>query len=241
MNDLKEISEIIKQSDDILWNVYTCSKDSSFNKLKSNLIYPRTRNFIVRVSEQEARAIFSNQLTKSKNNYLYSLETPTILRYKLTGQKERKALTDLTIYSNSGEILFSVEFKNGTITPSAKSSFPIEKDILKILLEDSNCIWFHTLESTDNSTINNVLEVIKHNLKDAYIKNQSEIKDKKILFHLIILKHGFSLTKILDISNTFKVENLDEFFNIKYKVSRSNLKSIKNNHWTINALDLSII
>ena len=107
MND--SLNSIIKQTDIALWNSYHASSDSRYHGLNTQLIFPKNASKAIRVSEQEARFIFSNQLNNSP--FLFSVETPTQYRYQLTGKYKRSAATDLTIYSVSGKRILNIEFK----------------------------------------------------------------------------------------------------------------------------------
>ena len=225
MND--SLKSIIKQTDMALWNSYHASLDGQYDALNTRLIFPKYTSKSIRVSEQEARFIFSNQINNS--TFLFSVETPTQYRYQITGKKKISAQTDLTIYSVSGKKILNVEFKEGTISTHAKSNLSISKDIQKMLHEENKGLWFHTLKSVNNSTIKELFKTFKESILQYIKKSPNTIKNKNIIFHVCVLKHKFSLQRELKLEIDEELENnLDKFFNVDYRVSKDNLKSFTN-------------
>jgi len=223
----ESLKAIIKQTDMLLWNSYHASLNSQYDALNTRLIFPKSASKSIRVSEQEARFIFSNQLNNSP--FLFSVETLTQQGYQQKGKNKTGARTDLTIYSGTGKRILNVEFKAGTISPRAKTKFPISKDIQKMLHEENNGLWFHILESVNNSTIKNLFGTFKESILEYINESPDAIKNKNIIFHICVLKHKFSLQRELKLEINEELENnLDEFFNVDYRVSRDNLKSFSN-------------
>lgn len=223
----ESLKAIIKQTDRLLWNSYHASLDSQYDALNTRLIFPKSASKSIRVSEQEARFIFSNQLNNS--TFLFSVETLTQRGYQQKGKTKTGARTDLTIYSGTGKRILNVEFKAVTISTRAKTKFPISKDIQKMLHEENNGLWFHILESVNNSTINELFGTFKESILEYIKKSPDAIKNKNIIFHICVLKHKFSLQRELKLEINEELEkNLDEFFNVDYRVSRDNLKSFSN-------------
>lgn len=223
----ESLKAIIKQTDMLLWNSYHASLDSQYDALNTRLIFPKSASKSIRVSEQEARFIFSNQLNNS--TFLFSVETLTQQGYQQKGKTKTGARTDLTIYSGTGKRILNVEFKAGAISTRAKTKFPISKDIQKMLHEENNGLWFHILESVNNSTINELFGTFKESILEYIKKSPDAIKNKNIIFHICVLKHKFSLQRELKLEINEELEkNLDEFFNVDYRVSRDNLKSFSN-------------
>lgn len=223
----ESLKAIIKQTDMLLWNSYHASLNSQYDALNTRLIFPKSASKSIRVSEQEARFIFSNQLNNS--TFLFSVETLTQQGYQQKGKKKTGARTDLTIYSGTGKRILNVEFKAVTISPLAKNNFQISKDIQKMLHEENNGLWFHILESVNNSTINELFGTFKESILEYIKKSPDAIKNKNIIFHICVLKHKFSLQRELKLEINEELEkNLDEFFKVDYRVSRDNLKSFSN-------------
>lgn len=157
--DKKILFELLKKTDTLLWSSYDISINKNYANRTNNLIYPvyhNKSNNGLRVSEQEARFIFSYILQNTK--FLYSIETPTVNDYQQKGEGKRSAGSDMTIYSPVGQKLLNIEFKFGTISNKAKSSFPIAKDIEKIFSESIPGCWFHILKSINNSSITALLQ-----------------------------------------------------------------------------------
>ena len=225
----ESLKAIIKQTDMLLWNSYHASLNSQYDALNTRLIFPKSAPKSIRVSEQEARFIFSNQLNNS--TFLFSVETLTQQGYQQKGNKKSGARTDLTIYSETGKRILNVEFKAVTISTRAtkKTKFPISKDIQKMLHEENNGLWFHILGSVNNSTIKELFGTFKESILEYIKKSPDAIKNKNIIFHICVLKHKFSLQRELKLEINEELEkNLDEFFNVDYSVSRDNLKSFSN-------------
>ncbi len=104
-----------------------------------------------------------------------------------------------------------------------------------MLREENNGLWFHTLKSVDNSTIKKLFGTFKESILEYTKKSPDTIKNKNIIFHICVLKQKFSLQKELKLEINEELENnLDEFFNVEYKVSRDNLISFSNDQgWTL--------
>ena len=225
----ESLKAIIKQTDMLLWNSYHASLNSQYDALNTRLIFPKDASKSIRVSEQEARFIFSNQLNNS--TFLFSVETLTQQGYQQEGRKKSGARTDLTIYSETGKRILNVEFKAVTITTRAtkKTKFPISKDIQKMLHEENNGLWFHILKSVNNSTIKELFGTFKELILEYIKESPDAIKNKNIIFHICVLKHKFSLQRELKLEINGELENnLNKFFNVDYNVSRDILKSFSN-------------
>ena len=149
----------------------------------------------LRVSEQEARFAFAEALCRGAR-FSYSVETPTDKLYQFSGENKESAQTDLTAYDlETKGRLCNVEFKAGGIRPSAKNKDPIYKDVQKLLREPVWGLWFHLLESTDNSTIRDFLGVIGEGVGKVQSEFGNEIDTPGFTLHVCVLKHGFSLQK----------------------------------------------
>ena len=163
--------------------------DETFKRLSGNnpttptdggIIFPKYRNNKVRVSEQEMRFAFVEELRRLYPEWYYSIETPTIRKYNFQGEEPkviengqkggRSAQFDLTIYKDKKgkEVLAHIEFK--AKNPSDPHKY--KKDFLK-LSEDTTGpntarVFIHLLESCDDDTVKNLRD---EKLKDCKKEN----------------------------------------------------------------------
>ena len=189
-----------------------CTK--TFNRLekmylepeKSKLIFPEYADKNIRISEQEARFSFVNELEKS-NHYYYSIETPTEHKYKdfttlqpkifeRVANDGRSGEIDLTVYEISKENretnekpqfkrIINIEFKKGQPEQSA-----INKDLLKLYFEEPCGMWFHIIQHTDSGTLKAICDKLNEGLK--YVRNPNistiSVINRKIIFFIAILE-----------------------------------------------------
>ena len=234
----EQLQIICKNVNDRLWDAYDCSsrKIQILNR-SSRIIFPRygrESESEIRVSEQEARFAFVEPLRNSE--FLYSIETPTKKNYQFSGSSPISAQTDLTLYDFKGNSIVNVEFKAKGRTPSAKSKEDIYKDLQKLLRESELGLWYHLLESVNNSTIPDLLEVLTTETGRVLNNFKNDVVVKILIIHICVLRHRFSIHKKVLI-NRSDPEFLDELRNqlsISLKVSSSKLLKIRNsNDWTI--------
>src|ERR1700677_2801304 len=110
-NDRREsVGGLIKKTDQLLWVCYHAAKSGGPVTATANrLVFPKFADGVVRVSEQEAKQSLIDLLPGSP--FFYSVETPTSGNYSFTGDGERSAATDLTLYTDTGERYLNFEFK----------------------------------------------------------------------------------------------------------------------------------
>jgi len=200
-------------------------------------VYSGRRAGAIRVSEQEARFVFTESLATTP--YFYSVEAPTSEGYKLTGSKPMSAQTDLTIYDHNRQAILNVEFKAKGFSTSARSLFSLEKDFQKLLREPITGMWFHILEAVDNSTILKLFDAIAEALYETADKFQNDVKETQLIFHFCILRQRFSLHKriVLDSENN-TLESLKRQFRFSYTLNRSVLIEINDaNGWCVYGLE----
>jgi hypothetical protein len=127
------------------------------NVAGSRLIFPKKRNGEVRVSEQELRFVFQeqfyayiNDLEKNGQQWdvFYSVETPTLNEYSLSGNGKRSANIDLAIYAEGVRIAI-IEFK--ALNPG---EYEHMKDTFKLRNEpgDSLRYFVEIVASRDSGT-----------------------------------------------------------------------------------------
>jgi len=168
---------------------------------------------------------------------MYSVETPTTKLYKFTGKKPLSAQTDLAVHNESGIRICNVEFKAKGVSPSARSHFPIFKDLQKFLREPVWGLWFHLLEGIDNSTIKNFLSVMAKQIDDVQREFREDVESPGLTFHVCVLEHGFSLQRdvTLQPGRVITDAELNEHLRVDLKVSRSELVEVRDlNGWDLN-------
>ena len=237
-----DISSACRRADSLLWDAYARSTDSQPDASgEGRLVFPRYRKKDdgtkgdLRVSEQEARFAFVEALCQGP--FRYSVETPTSKGYKFSGEKELSAQTDLTVHDASGRCsICNIEFKEGGISPSKsdKDNFPIYKDMQKLLREPVCGLWFHLLESVNNSTISNFLRVIAEKVGKVQCEfGKDDVETSGLTLHVCVLKHGFSLQKDVPLLPD-KIRADAEILKERLCVSRSALIEVKDlNGWEL--------
>ncbi len=234
--------------------IRTAEEIKKVNNNLKNLIFPCYKSGKRRISEQEARLVFTQQLEKERK--IYGVEVPTKNYYKgfSTGNPSlccestkgyRSAIFDLAIFkdrpSDCKSIMneINIEFKAHN-----KPQHSIEKDLLKLIADDGNGLFFHLIQSVDNNTlaagysrnlVNNPNEkgiLTKYRdslLKISRINNFNTQLEKHMLFFIVSLKPSFYLYKIMNVNNTWQsYPIIDTFF--KFSYNKNNISS--NNGWT---------
>jgi len=133
----------------------------------SRLIFPlyeRREEKTARISEQEARVLFLQEVQEDKyDGIYYSVETPTDYRYIFgstvkqlrclrRGRRGQSARYDMSLYEPKprGKLkqAVNIEFKahNKELTDMAK-------DFLKLMVEKYPGVFFHVLEKVDKNTL----------------------------------------------------------------------------------------
>lgn len=154
----------------------------------SKLIFPNYRakdeqDMKRRVSEQESRFAFAHAVEESNLDCAYTIETPTDHKYSF-GEKLKihteedsdgqSAMLDMSLFNKENDKYsqkINIEFK--AHNPEAKS---ITKDILKLMIEEQDGLFFHLLEKADNNTL--LYYNLHKDVKDLY-KNENALKDKE--------------------------------------------------------------
>lgn len=149
-----------------------------------SLRFPRRRNDVPRVSEQEARVLMCQVLEKAR--VPYAVEWPTEGRYAFSqegGETDEdtgmSARTDLAVLDDDTDdrsakpaARLAVEFK------SAQPRQPdIDKDMRKLVREEVPGLWFHTLEASNSGTIGSLfrkLDIALRNEVDLWRRTRSE-------------------------------------------------------------------
>lgn len=196
------IEKSLKTLSDIYYNI---------NNIEGRLIFPAHKKY--RVSEQEARFLFTRELEKQKNLY-YSVEVPTKEKYKFSSKGKKinpptqdnsgqSGNVDVCIYAKDKKTIISlVEFKAGQ--PDEHS---IAKDFLKLLLDESGLqnYFIHVLKNSNNKTIKNVKEKYKKVLKQLQ-KNKKKSNIRILIY--IIKNKKLEVFDIVDTNNNLTILEL---------------------------------
>lgn len=245
---VKDLIEVNRRLSHDLWNVsFFGDKPSG---LSPRLIFPKKRKKnkkgedIKRISEQEARILYCNILNNL--NYFYSIETPTLKPYQLSGTYQLSALSDLSLYCFNGSDYIkkaNVELKAHNVTKDS-----ILKDIRKLTIENYVGNWFHTLKNIDKNTLPVLFNKFKQantDVNNFIKKNKIVIDEISIVFSFCILekkwsfikhfKYNFSTGKSLSTftEEFFCLSKISDSNNIKDKNVLKQKDILKNNSWTI--------
>ena len=96
----------------------------------------------IRVSEQELKCAFIEELREKEPNWFYSVETPTDKKYRFKEKENicvnekigQSAQFDLTIYNENRTLVAQIEFKaHASTTP-----YQYEKDFLKLAKDNKD-------------------------------------------------------------------------------------------------------
>lgn len=238
-----DVLTLCKKTDSLLWSSFESANNMTCHKTAmSHLVFPvysEGSGSAIRISEQEARFAFVEAIVSS--DYSFSAETPTRKLYQFSGESETSAQTDLSLYDNNFANILGIEFKSKGFSLNASDHSEITKDIQKLLREQCDGLWFHILESTSNTTITNLFKVFQSDMLDMYNEYKGDIDDKVIIFHICVLKHGFSVHKICEVNeNSISLPSLNHFFQFDFHVSREELVNTgSNNGWNVNIKQVS--
>ena len=228
-----DISKVCTLANRFLWDAYTRSGHSQPGiSGESRLIFPRYRKGGLRVSEQEARFAFVEALCRGSLRYSYSVEVPTIKRYSFSDKGSRSASTDLQIHGLSEIETCNIEFKAQGKSLSARNKLPIRKDVQKLLRESRWGLWFHLLDSVNNSTINNFLNVMVEQVGKVKDEPKYNVEAPGLTLHICVLRQRFSLQKDvpLDLTET----ELTNYLHVDLQVSQAELTEVKDlNGWKL--------
>ena len=162
----------------------------------AHLIFPQKRQGEVRVSEQESKILFCGWLNNSR--LLHSVETPTLETYcqqpqRPEGNKALSARTDLTLWDTfNGELQPWVNIELKAHNCELES---IRKDLEKLLRENVDGIWFHTLEKANSTTFRSLFSKFAaafHKVKTHYATS-----NRDYLFAFCVLNPNFLVSRMI--------------------------------------------
>lgn len=203
------IEEITRRSFKVIKKVYDFQREAkpenkkNLTEIGSRILFPKysehrktSEKEKDRISEQELRFIFVEQLNKyayEKNiDLYYSVETPTKFYYRsarngnepgLNGTRSGKI--DLTLYDKNENPIAFFEFKSGSLASKIRE---LKYDILKLIMEASynnNCLGYslHLVKASTNKVTNfddhikEAIKIIEETPKDS--KEYNEINKIK--------------------------------------------------------------
>lgn len=176
MKTKEHLEKIIKNTFNVIGEIYETNKEGIIPFGSNRILFPRTRNKKrdgeIRISEQELRFVFVEQLLKhiekEKWDVYYSVETPTQHGYigfkegnpKVDDKYGRSGNIDLCIHDNQGNRICLIEFK--ALNPKEAD---YQKDFCKLQHEDegnNNILryFIQIVENVDSGTMENIEEKI---------------------------------------------------------------------------------
>lgn len=205
-----------------------------------NLVFIQYENTNVRISEQESRVLFCDEIEKYNKELYYAIEVPTVSKYRFSegirlATNGRSGCSDLSLFyrdSNSD----NRKFKQIVNIELKAHNVDVLKDLLKLAAEPKHGLFFHTLRNIDKGTL------INNGRYKGVIEKYREIKkykkefnkpvdggEKFILFAICIIEMEILLMKTLRKSD---LNSLEKFFSINYDKICENNPSDLNDGWT---------
>ncbi|MCI5207414.1 MAG: hypothetical protein D3910_01155 [Candidatus Electrothrix sp. ATG2] len=206
-----------------------------FFKKGTHLILPATSAEKIRVSEQEARFLLTQQLEQYE--IYYAVETPTQQRYQFKGTHgDRSASTDVTLFERSPDNGFTrkVQVKLKAHNVQLEN---ITKDFEKLLQEKESGLFFHILEAANSGTLTSdasrkgVLLKYRNAFMDLWGKFDRK-KEATWFLHFVI----FCMNPAFILSKTVTAEDLcaiERFFDFQYRIIGGEINVIDNNGWSV--------
>ena len=186
IDELKSLSKIVSEK---LW------KMTDDHPSRPHLIFPEYRDKRIRISEQESKIIFSNVLEQSR--WFYSVETPTVKTYVQSGATPLSARTDISLYEtpSPSSKLVNIELKAHNATKEN-----LRKDLEKLLREELDGLWFHTLENCNSATLPRICEKFQEAFHD--LREYFGGKRRSILFVFCVLETKELINKLIRIEGS---------------------------------------
>jgi hypothetical protein len=210
-----------------LWSIPNVSQAAQVVSPPS-LVRPHTRDGYSRISEQEARFLYCELLQAGNFRYFYSVETPTKNLYKFSGEGERSASSDVSLYQYSDQLIskvVNVEFKSGN-----PSEDKIHKDIEKLIREGIVGVWFHTLKGIDTGTLPSVFRKINAALKFLFPYIQQSTLS--LVFSFCVIDQSWACSKYFHYTPLMDYEDyVDSFFELLYYVKARKVMVENSNGW----------
>ncbi len=220
MTFIDELKGLSKAVSDKLWEM------TDDGPGRPHLIFPEYRDKRIRVSEQESKIIFTKVLDQS--HWFYSVETPTVQTYVQSGATPLSARTDISLYETSSPSskLVNIELKAHNTTKEN-----LRKDLEKLLREEIDGLWFHTLENCNSATLPRICKKFMDAFYD--LRQYFGGKPRIILVVFCVLETKELINKLIHITGSEKEvwETIQKIFSeqseIKYTRKSSHLSKSK--------------
>jgi hypothetical protein len=231
------IDEISKK---VLTRLSSMNYELGGGQSDEKLIFPmkkQAKGYVDRVSEQELRQHFIEVFKDQCPDLFYSIETPTIEKYRFRDSSESKnlkkqsALHDMCVFEKVGNKFtrkLNIEFKygNGVLKNTSK-------DIQKLVLEKENGLFIHLLKNTRRDTLcNDVKSGVFDKLYESFKTNNSNWKNADKSIHLIIISLQ---QKTLIRRNINKEDDLYSIFSFLGK--NGNINEVNADFWKKEVID----
>ena len=196
------VASLVEATDKLLWDCFRSATNGTPPPCR--LVFPRTSKGAVRVSEQEAKQLLIGKLNDT--SFSFSVETPTLHNYSFKGKGRRNAMTNLTLYTPDGNRFLNMEFKAHNTSTKRINRKHINKDIQKLVLEDVNGFWFHTLRAASKTSIETLWQTIRHELRTVTQQEAGNFKPKYITFHCCVLRDAYSVQTTFPVNDSTSAE-----------------------------------
>lgn len=192
MTNQEHIEKVLKKTFEIIKEVYEHQKETDggagTSTKQSRIIFPKKRDNSTRISEQELKLIFIEQLNKEIEigwDVFYSVETPTQDTYCITGKTPQSGNFDLVIHDNTFKRIVLIEFKANNATTLGH-----QKDLDKLNNkneQDENTLryFIELLNNTDNGTLRSLhkkMEVNERSIFKCYSLQKGDITQEILSF-----------------------------------------------------------
>lgn len=224
----------------VLARLYTMDYELQGRGSKEQLIFPKKiqkkgTKHVNRISEQELRLLFIEEFKKDNPDLFYSIETPTVDKFRLGKSYEtiksdidgRSASLDMCIFERVSGVykrILNIEFKH--INRSIKRS---GKDVMKLLQEKHDGAFIHLLDNTFKDTLCNKKETgVFNKLYKSFSDFQTNWNNTDKTIHLIII----SLKQKTLIHRELNKQDLNHLKDIFFIESEcGNIEEISGNGW----------
>jgi hypothetical protein len=205
----------------VLTRMHAMDYEKNCDNSCEKLVFPnkvQARGNIRRISEQELRLLFIEELKASNLDLFYSIETPTQEKYKfgeslaeITHNKNgQSALLDMCVFTHGAkeyQRILNIEFKHKN-SPIRS----IGKDILKLICETQNGAFIQLLDNTNNGTLHNkkdtgVLDKLYKSF--LYYKGSWSNSSKNVCIIVLSLKEQILVYRAICSSD---LNNIDSIF-----------------------------
>lgn len=187
---------------------------------------------VKRISEQELRQCFIDAVNMSEHEYLYSVETPTLYKYRKTGSKDISGNLDMCLYSIENKKIIRkvcIEFK----AHNMNSSYSF--DLYKATREPGNNLYYHLLESVNNGT----LTTSSKNRKGLLVKLQKDLRNldtasihsESLTIAVVCLSPRLLIYQ--RISKDALINRSYNLIDLDYHINRKQLETIDSKNWSV--------